>query len=222
MQYFVCLSFFLFNDARNDASSHTNRNQCHLLVHLHHRDDALGSTLGIWILLLHVQKCQKSDSWLIIFKLGWIHPDTSLRTVAAAAAGWRARPQISPGGRHGGSRGGGSKEAGREAGSKKPGREGGKCSQQPSSDPALRSLKKIVFVCLFSEAVASGAAAMQTFWAALPLLPDHRVGKGQLGKLFLLFLLRLSAGQLEISHGGLTVPNMLAKPVSLYHRWGGN
>ena len=84
-------------------------------VHLHHRDDAQGSTLGIWI-LLHVQKCQKSDSWLIIFKLGWIHPDTSLRTVAAAAAGWRARPQISPGGRHGGSRGGGSKEAGREAG----------------------------------------------------------------------------------------------------------
>ena len=195
------MSVFLFDDARNDASSHTNRNQCHLLVHLHHRDDAQGSTLGIWI-LLHVQKCQKSDSWLIIFKLGWIHPDTSLRTVAAAA-GWRARPQISPGGRHGGS--------------KKPGREGGKCSQQQSSDPALRSLKK-----LFSEAVASGAAAMQTFWAALPLLPEHRVGKGQLGKLFLLFLLRLSAGQLEISHGGLTVPNMLAKPVSLYHRWGGN
>ena len=103
-------------------------------VHLHHRDDAQGSTLGIWILLLHVQKCQKSDSWLIIFKLGWIHPDTSLRPVAAAAAGWRARPQISPGGRHGGS--------------KKPGREGGKCSQQPSSDPALRSLNKICG-CLF-------------------------------------------------------------------------
>ena len=146
---FVC---FLFDDARNDASSHTNRNQCHLLVHLHHRDDAQGSTLGIWI-LLHVQKCQKSDSWLIIFKLGWIHPDTSLRTVAAAA-GWRARPQISPGGRHGGSRGGGSKEAGREAGSKKPGREGGKCSQQQSSDPALRSLNKIVFVCLLAPSGA--------------------------------------------------------------------
>ena len=89
--------------------------------------------------------------------------------------------------------------------------------------PCTQILKKIVFVCLFSEAVASGAAAMHTFWAALPLLlPGHRVGKGQLGKLFLLFLLRLSAGQLEISHGGLTVPNMLAKPVSLYHRWGGN
>ena len=111
---------------------------CWCSVHLHHRDDAQGSTLGIWILLLHVQKCQKSDSWLIIFKLGWIHPDTSLRTVAAAA-GWRARPQISPGGRHGGSRGGGSKEAGREEGVRSQGgREANAVSSQAvtlHSDP---------------------------------------------------------------------------------------
>ena len=42
----------------------------------------------------------------------------------------------------------------------------------------------------------------------------------------LLLLLAARAGgvdsrgrQLEITHGGLTVPNMLARPPSLYHRW---
>ena len=71
------------------------------------------------------------------------------------------------------------------------------------------------------NAVASEAPAMQPpLQVGLLLLPDHYHGRGHLGKLFVfLFLLRVASGQLEISHGGLTVPNMLAKPASLYHRW---
>ena len=65
-------------------------------------------------------------------------------------------------------------------------------------------------------AVGSEAPAMlPPCQPALLLLPGH-----QDGRLFVFFfLLRVALGQLEISHGGLTVPNMLAKPASLYHRW---
>lgn len=56
----------------------------------------------------------------------------------------------------------------------------------------------------------------------LLLLPGHHCSRGLLGKLFVFFFLRVAVGQLEISHGELTVPNMLAKPASLYHRWEGN
>ena len=72
------------------------------------------------------------------------------------------------------------------------------------------------------NAVASEAPAMQPpLQVGLLLLPDHHHGRGHLGKLLVFFLLlTVALGQLEISHGGLTVPNMLAKPASLYHRWG--
>ena len=71
------------------------------------------------------------------------------------------------------------------------------------------------------NAVASEAPAMQPLLqVGLLLLPDHYHGRGHLGKLLVFFLLlTVASGQLEISHGGLTVPNMLAKPASLYHRW---
>ena len=72
-----------------------------------------------------------------------------------------------------------------------------------------------------ANAVSSGSLAMllQPYPAALLCLPGST---GHLQKLFVFFLLRVAAGQLEISHGGLTVPNMLAKPASLFHRWEGN
>ena len=76
--------------------------------------------------------------------------------------------------------------------------------------------------CKCSQPPGSRLAAMQLHYHHVEHLP-HRPAGWQLGNLFLVVLLiKVSSAQLEISHGGLTVPNMLARPDSLYHKWGSN
>ena len=76
--------------------------------------------------------------------------------------------------------------------------------------------------CKCSQQPGSRLAAMQLHYHHVEHLHHHPAG-WQLGNLFLVVLLiKVSSAQLEISHGGLTVPNMLARPDSLYHKWESN